>query len=65
MSRIGFREAAPIIGVSYLHFRNSYKKLGVPYYKIGKRVEFSANELYGWIECQRHNSLDNDEAAGE
>jgi hypothetical protein len=65
MEKIGFQEAARIIGLSHLHFRNVYKRMGVPYYKIGGRVKFSPRELYGWIECQRHNSLDNGEAAGQ
>ena len=54
MSRIGFEEASKIFGVSYKHFRNKYKDYGVPYYKIGKKVEFSEHELYGFIESKCH-----------
>jgi len=65
MSRVGFKRASEIVGVSYLHFRNYYKNYGLPYYKIGRRVEFSEHELYAWIESQRHNSPDNDEAQAQ
>jgi len=59
MDKIGFAEAAKIVGLSVAHFRNCYKKMGVPYYKVGGKIRgkvwFSPREIHGWMESNAHN----------
>lgn len=61
LEKVGFDEASRIVGFSVKHFRNVYKRLGLPYYKIGGKVRFSPRELYGWIERQAHNAINIEE----
>jgi hypothetical protein len=53
--RIGFAEAAKIIGCTRGTLRVRYRAWKVPYYKIGSMVTFSPQELYTWIESKAHN----------
>lgn len=57
MHRIGFIEAARIIGCTWRSLMVRYKVWGVPYAKIGRMVTFSERELLAWIESKTHNGM--------
>ena len=61
MEKIGFKEAAELIGCTKGSLRVKYREWGVPYYKIGAMVRFSPREIYGWLEMQAHNQPVNEE----
>lgn len=47
---ITMKEAAELLGYSADSFRKYYKKHGIPYIKIGRRVRFRVQTIEAYIE---------------
>ena len=50
---LNFAEAAEIIGISKRSLQGTYQTLGVPYYRIGRRIVFRSDDLELWFQEQR------------
>lgn len=48
------REAARLLGISVAYLRRArLAHVGPPFYRIGRAVRYSADDLRGWLESRR------------
>lgn len=63
MGRLNDRGASEVLGVSRPTIRKMTRERTIPFYRVGRRIVFDADELSAWLRAQRVAPAD--EAARE
>lgn len=50
---VNVKEIAGILGLTEKTVRSKYKRLGLPYYKVGWLIRFRVSEIEDWLQ-KRH-----------